>query len=218
MIYLLIVYKRKVRPICIFAGIVLFFIASYCFGLFGNMRSSFSKEYVLTDLYASSRFNDLNLSHNFYITYLYISSPLANLQKNLNEIEQMPTRDFKDFLFYSIFPLSISKRVEKPMNMSPPEYNLIIPSLTAGTYFMNSCFTFGWTGMVLMEIFLIIYIIGVLSIIPHNSPFYIITFTLITTMASLLIFDNFLIRMDVILILFIYPLIFHHLNLRVSKN
>lgn len=143
---------------------------------------------------------------------------MANLQKNLNEVDQIQIRDFKNFLFYSIFPISITKRIEKPLNLSPPEYNLITPSLTAGTYFMNGCFNLGWLGMVLLEIFFIIYILGVLSVIPHNSPFYLISFVLLTTTASLLIFDNFLIRMDVILILFIYPFIFHHLHLRISKD
>jgi len=217
-LYLLIINKRSIPPVFLIIGIVLFVIASYCFGLFGNLRSSFSKEYVLNELYASSRFNDLRISHNYYITYLYISSPLANLQENLNETDQSKNRDLKNYLLYSIFPISITKRVEKPLHISPPEYNLIIPSLTAGTYFMNGCFSYGWTGMVLLEIFFILYILGVLAIIPHNSPFFIISIVLLTTTASLLIFDNFLTRMDVILNLFIYPFIFHHLQLRMSKE
>jgi hypothetical protein len=144
------------------------------------------------------------------MTYLYISSPLANLQENLDKANGVVEKaDFKKFLFYSLIPESFTLRLEKKMDLSPPVCYLITPELIAGSFLMVAFYTLGWTGMIIMFLYLSLFILVCLVLIRKWRTFSSVTITLLSTAVSMLIFSNFLNRMDVILMLFVYPVLFH---------
>lgn len=208
--FLFLLYKRNLILLILIAAFFCIPFLSYFFGFYGNERSNLTKSFVLNDLGASDVFINSGISHNHYMTYLYVSSPLANLQKNINEsVGFFNKRDVKDFFFYSLTPVSLTIRLEKPLKLTSPVCNLITPELIVGSLFMVSFYTMGWPGMIIMLLFLFVFIVLCLSLIKKWSTFNLTTYSLLATTVSLLIFSNFLNRLDVILMLFVYPALFH---------
>ena len=215
---LLLLYRKKISLWLIIAVIITLPFFSYCFGLYGNFRSKLSDTFIMKDLGASNAFMNSGFSYNHYMTYLYVSSPLANLQQNVDHRKNgYSGKNFKEFLFYSIIPVSFTLRLEKPLNMFPPECFLISPNLIAGSFYMISFYTLGWIGMFIMAFYLIFFILFALFIVRKWKTFGLETYTLLSVTVSLLIFSNFLNRLDVILMIFVYPILFDYIYTRYSK-
>jgi hypothetical protein len=211
--------RQNIRLLYLFILILILPLISFSFGHYGASRSDLSKPYILNDLGASDRFISSGIDHNHYLTYLYLASPVANLQRNVDEGRGfLNDRNFKEFFFYCIVPYSITSRLEKSLGLSSPEPYLIHPHLIAGTFLMLSYVTIGWAGMITMLIFLLFILLVCLIIIRNLTLFRNTTLSLLATTVSLLIFSNFLNRLDVILMLFIYPVIFHLIYRRLEKS
>jgi hypothetical protein len=208
--FLFLLYKQRIKLGIILIGIICLPLLSYCFGLYGNTRSNLNQSYIMNDLGASDSFKRSGISHNHYMTYLYVSSPLANLQKNINESTGILNNDkLKDFFFYCIVPQSFTIRLEKTLKFVPPECFLITKDLIVGTFLMVSFYTLGWIGMFMMILFLLFFILLCQILIEKFNTFGTTTVCILATTISLMIFSNFLNRLDVILMLFIYPVLFH---------
>ena len=209
-VFVYILYRPKVRILYIFILILCMPFFTFTFGLYGSKRSNLTKSYVINELEASDNFKKTGFNYNNYLTYLYISSPLANLQKNINESNGIfNKKEYLDFFLYNLVPQSITIRLEKLLDLSSPECYLIHPHLIVGTFLMISFYTLGWVGMISMLVFLLFFIILSLTIIRKWNIFGISTFCLLSTTVCLLIFSNFLNRLDVILMLLVYPVLFH---------
>ena len=218
-LFLFIFIKQKIPAYLIIFGLVLLVLSSLLFGFFGNKRSNFDKDYILNEFGANSKFNELNISYHHFLTYLYISSPLANLQKNIDiRNDSISHNDIKSFAFYSIIPSSLTTRIEEYLKISPPECNLISPNLLVGSYYMIGYYLLGWFGMIILTLFLLVCLSVSILLVPGSSPFFPISLCLASTAAVLMIFDNFLIRSDVILMLFIYPLVSHLVFIRMKNH
>jgi hypothetical protein len=212
-IFLIILHVKRINWYMIITGLILIPVISFAFGFFGNQRSSLTREMAISNLGMSQGFQNTGLSHNHYLTYLYISSPLANLQENISDTDRFKGEgDLKDFLFYCIIPPSITMRLEEKLQLTPPENKLIAPELITGTCFMTSYRTLGWMGMMIQILFILLYSALILVILNRWNTFYYVTLSLMTTSMGLLIFDNILIRLDIIIMLFIYPVFFHFVN------
>jgi hypothetical protein len=215
---LFLLYKRKISLWLIIAFFLTLPLLSYCFGLYGNFRSKLSDSFIMNELGSSSAFKNSGLGHNHYMTFLYIASPLANLQQNIDKRDEaFRGKNFKEFLFYSVIPASFTLRLEKPLNLFPPECFLISPNLIAGSFYMVGFYTLGWSGMIIMALFLIGFILLALLILRKWKTFGLEAYSLLTVAVALLIFSNFLNRLDVILMLFVYPVLFHFIYTRNIK-
>jgi hypothetical protein len=215
--FLWLFYKQKIRIIILLALLITLPVLSYSFGLYGNTRSNLSEAYILEDLGASDAFKSLGISHNHYVTYLYISSPMANLQRNIDEGKGLLNKsDFKSFFFFSLLPESITLRLGNIFKLIRSEPSLIMSDLIVGTFFMVSFCTLGWLGMSGMILFLLIFIFGCIFLIQKFNTFRITTLCILCTTATLLIFSNFLNRLDVIMMIFVYPILFHYIINRIS--
>jgi hypothetical protein len=218
-LFFLIFYKKKISLSLLISGIVLIPLISFAFGFLGNTRGNISRSRILNTFGVSQRYKNSGLGHNNYMTYLYISSPLANLLENINPQDKFMNKgDLKSFLFYCIVPPSLTLRIEKNMNLSPPVRRTIIPELIVGTCYMVSYCTMGFPGMICMCIFILIYSVFCLTLVSRWNTFFIATLSILSTAISLLIFDNILIRLDVIFMLFAYPLLFHFINSYLNKR
>lgn len=223
-LFLLVLYKKRISLLFIAVALISLPILSYGFGAYGNFRSRLSKSFVMNKLGTSDNFKNSNISHNHYMTYLYISSPLANLQENIDKANRAVEKfDFKEFLFYSLVPESFTLRLEKRLELSPPLCYLITPELIAGSFLMVAFYTLGWTGMIIMFLYLSLFILACLVLIRKWKTFSSVTISLLSAAVSMLIFSNFLNRLDVILMLFVYPVLFHfiyslNINIPVLKK
>ncbi|MGD0340079.1 MAG: hypothetical protein ABSA76_00005, partial [Bacteroidales bacterium] len=211
-------YKKKLSLYILALLVISLPLLSYVFGFMGNYRSNITHEEYNTKLGVSEKFDRTGLSQNHYMTYLYISSPLANLQKNVeSEKGFVYKQDYIKFFFYCIAPASLTMRMEKRMNIYPPEPSLITPWLIVGTCFMLSYLTMGWMGMIIMAFYIFTFIVVTLLCIRKWNSFSLIGLSLLSTAASLLIFDNILNRLDIVMMVFLYPLGFHFINKATMK-
>jgi hypothetical protein len=208
--FLLTMHKKKISLLTIVLCLMCIPLLSYSFGLYGNTRSKLTTSFVIKDLGASDAFKSKGISHNHYMTYLYISSPLANLQENIDKRNKnLNKNNFRDFLFYCVVPESFTLRLEKLLHLLRPSCYLIVPELIVGTFYMVSFYTMGWSGMIIMFLFLFSVILLCLFVIRKWAAFGLETYSLLCATVCLLIFSNFLNRLDVILMLFVYPVLFH---------
>jgi hypothetical protein len=209
--FVFLLVKQKISLLILISGIVSLPILSYCFGLYGNSRSNLTRSFILDDLGASDCFKASGISQNQYMTYLYISSPMANLQENIDKSKNtgLEKSDFRKFVFYCIVPESFTSRLEGPLRLTPPSCYLISPNLIVGTFFIVSFVTLGWGGMCLMFIYLSFVIILCIQVLKKWNTCGIETFSILCTTTGFLVFSNFLNRMDVLIMLFVYPVLFH---------
>ena len=213
--FLFLMYRKRISLLVLIAGIICLPLFSFLFGIYGNARSNLTKTFVLNDLGASDVFKNSGISYNHYATYLYVSSPLANLQENIDRRDvKLNDGDLKRFLFYCIIPESFTLRLEKPLKLLQPSCFLITPNLIAGSFYMVGFYILGWSGMILLFIFLFLFILLCFLILRKWSACRLETISLLSTAVSLLIFSNFLNRLDVILLLFVYPVLFHWIYTR----
>ncbi|MBK7627813.1 MAG: hypothetical protein IPJ16_11605 [Bacteroidales bacterium] len=209
-LFMLIYHYRRISLISILFLLALIPFLSYSFGVYGNYRSNLSKSFVIDDLGASESFKKSGMSHNQYISYLYVSSPLANLQTNINESKGFfNNRNLHSFIFYCVIPQSITLRAQKKLNLTAPSPSLISSELLVGTFLMVGFITMGWGGMILMLLLALIAICLCLYVTKRWNVFQVTTLCILESTVCLLIFSNFLNRLDVILMVFIYPVFFH---------
>jgi hypothetical protein len=74
---------------------------------------------------------------------------------------------------------------------------------------MVAYYTMGWGGMIFMILLLLLFIQICVSLIRKWNTFSAVTISLLSTTVLLLAFSNFLNHLDVIIMLFIYPVLFH---------
>lgn len=217
-IFISILLKKEYRTRIIIIGIILFVLGSFLFGYYGRKRNQFQKEAILSDFEASKKYRDTFLGADIYMTYLYISSPLANLQLNINKNDVfLNQNEIKGYIFYTFIPINITSRIEEITSIESPNIVLIHNNLMVGTYYLKAFYFFGWPGMIILNIFLIAYISILLLINRKNFGYNITSYAFLSTTATLLIFDNLLIKPDIIFILFIYPVVFSNLEYYIKK-
>jgi oligosaccharide repeat unit polymerase len=196
----------------------------YLFGVAGNFRSigdlnaqnpKFDKTYnsnvILAIGGASDSFKNSIVPDEFFWSYLYITSPLSNLQYNINK--NKPTFNATGVKYILIDELlfdSISKRIDDLMGRTRLQADLIIEQLTVCTALVGSYDYAGWGGMILfmsvLWIFPFLYLIVV-----KNNPLGIIGISTLCTVFFFSIFDN-TFSLTGLTFQLLYPVIFNGLS------
>jgi hypothetical protein len=107
-------------------------------------------------------------------------------------------------------------RMENKFKISPPECDLIMPHLIVGSVFMTSFYTMGWGGMIIMLGYILGIILLSLYLTDKWKTFRTTNICILSVTVSLLTFGNLLTRLDVLLLILIYPLFFHFVYSRGS--
>lgn len=200
------VTKKKVIIVALISVVFMYF-----FGVFGNLRSgpepreATNSNYIMDVGGATSQFRESIIPKEFFWTYIYLSSPLANFQLNVNNYNnfQYNSNNFMLFLKEDILPDSISKRLGKT---DRNRVYLITPQLNVGTMFMNSYVDFGMIGSVLVFINFIVFYLIYIKLLKRNTVYYQIGIAMLCTLSVLSVFNNMLVFIGMSLQL-IYPLI-----------
>lgn len=186
-------------------------VVLYLFGQLGNMRNELSadnKEYILSLGGATDEFIDGNVPFEYYWGYLYIASPLGNLDNLVNtqdpnfEITKLP------MIMFEFTPDFISNRLREIFNDGEVEdisNYLVVESLNAPTVYFRSYFLLGWTGIWLMFFFSMFSTIFYLFILPTSGQYYLTGFAILAAIIILNTFSNMWITTGTVLI---WPLIF----------
>lgn len=170
---------------------ILTIVGLYLFGVIGNLRSG--GEYIYTQSQATDEFMESSIPKEFYWTYLYAASPLANFQNTVNKsvIDKM---DFGGFIFYENLPRIISKNLGGPLNITQKDLIRITPWLTVGTTYAKSFSYLGWYGPYLLFLSnLLIYLLVIVFLVSRKSSYHVTTISILSVIVLLNIFSNMLI-------------------------
>ena len=183
---------------------ILFFslLAIYLFGYAGDMRqdTSTAKNIILEIGEATPEFKESSIPAEFFWGYLYIASPLSNIQYTINQKKniQVTEDSFIKFGLFELTPEIISKRVSEQMNIHSHDLTLITSSLNASSVYDGPYNYLGWWGMIFMFFFMYIFIFLSMLFIPKNSPFYVCGIVIIDIIIILNVFNNMFIFMGIV--------------------
>ncbi|WP_299318405.1 hypothetical protein [uncultured Maribacter sp.] len=178
-------FKNQIKLLFLGAG------ALYLFGVLGNLRSG--GDYIYDQSMANEDFMESSIPKEFYWTYLYVASPLANFQNTVDKTGKVD-KDFVGFIFYENLPQIISKNLGGPFNIVQRDLKRLIPWLTVGTTYAKSISYLGWLGPYLLFIFnLLIYLAILLFLVPKSSSYHITTLSILSVIILLNIFANMLV-------------------------
>jgi len=190
------------KIVSILSGLLL---VLYLFGVAGNYRTlneirsrypdfdvTYNNDLILKIGDASDSFRTNVIPGEFFWTYLYITSPLSNLQYNITL--HSPPVTVKSIFYLIIdeaFFDTVSKRLDGFLNRQRIFPDLIVSELTVSTTLANSYDYAGWIGM---GVFLLIFwtVPLIYAFMVRNNPLGIIGKSTLCTIYFLSIFDNML--------------------------
>ena len=183
----------RVWIIITIAGIALLF----GFGVLGTLRSShkmraeYSRDVVFELIPTTERFRESVLPKEFLWTYIYVASPVANLQLNLNQ-EAYSDGDFAFFKFLNNELLidAISKRINLLSGSERIEIQQVAPHLNASTVYSRSYRYLSWTGLVLMFAAILSFAPIYFRMLNPLGPYFGTSLAILCTFYLFLIFDN----------------------------
>ena len=186
--------KRFIFKILPFVLIVLI-----VFGSLGNLRSGSqlddsdnADELIFLVAEANSKFYSSGVPKILFWSYVYISSPLANLQRNIDMSNNsyLNSKNITSFFINELLPDFISKRIGESFGILPTSPYLISPNLTVGTVYAGSAYYLSWVGLIIMSVFIMVLPKLYLNLLIRNNGLYIEGIAILCSIYSLLIFDN----------------------------
>lgn len=130
-------------------GVLSLFIL-YMFGYLGNMRSTLGDPEVIPRMSgATDKFMDSRIPKEYYWSYLYIASPVANLQNNIN-LETNVVPNYAGFLVFEMIPDFAAKRLADLFSVAPREFQQILPWLNVGTIYALPFSYLSWAGVLII--------------------------------------------------------------------
>ncbi|WP_170972057.1 oligosaccharide repeat unit polymerase [Bacillus yapensis] len=197
----LIRYQDKITMKKVAGLLGLFLIALYLFGVVGNVRvnNSYQTDTSLFDnsLFlqlggASEEFRESFIPKEYFWPYIYLTSPMANLQETLNNFEHnedVTTYNTFSFVVTQIFPDFVSKRIAAMLSISVPNVLQIAPEFNVGTAFAESFVILGWVGISLFVLFLFVFaLFYILFLKSINSKYFVAGVAIIN---SIFVFNAF---------------------------
>jgi len=199
----------------------------FVFGMFGNYRSNknvesvtnkFSSDYILSVGGASEGFKGSFIPKPFFWAYLYISSPLANLQKNVSEYApELNADNLRKFVTVEIVPDFIAKRISSTYEKDIyKRVELIKPELVVGTMYMGSYYFLGWAGIILIYLYMTIFSYLYLKLLKKNKIYYVVGVASLCNIIALNTFSN-MMSFSGMLFQLVYPLILPYIGPFIGK-
>ncbi len=212
-LYLFSIRKNKLKVY--FRMLIVILIALLGFGYLGNIRSSnqYDKEGKINDIIltlgqAKPSFVNSSVPTAFFWSYIYISSPLANLQFNINSAK--PVYDEHHALGYLNYELmfdAVSKRTGDLFDIPLPQNYQVAPYLTVSTIYSKSYSQLGWFGMGFTFVALMALCLIYLLILRPANPFFATGIAILNTLVLFCLFDN-MISFTGLSFQLVYPLLF----------
>lgn len=201
--------RIKIKRIILIGSFSLFSI--YIFGYLGNLRSANGDSTFIPRMSGvTDEFLKGPIPNEFYWGYLYIASPVANLQHNINtEINVNP--DLKSFIVYEMIPDFITKKANIYMDVHQRSFHQLNSFLNVGTIYANSYSYLAWPGLFLMFFYLILLMNYYYIVLSKLGKYKV---TGIALMFNLIAFSNFsnTIQFSAFSIQLLFPIIFFIIN------
>jgi oligosaccharide repeat unit polymerase len=199
----LIKYQSKITLKKIAALAVIGVLVLYLFGVVGNMRvnntyqsdtSLFDNSLFMNIGGATKEFKQSIIPKEFFWAYIYLSSPLANLQETIDNFTFEKDVNFFDSFMFSItqtLPDFISKRIVPLYNMEMPDVYQITPELNVSTAFAQPFVLLGWVGITFYTLFAFVFaFFYILLLKKMNSEYLVIGVALMNSIFVFTTFSN----------------------------
>ncbi|MGL5705832.1 MAG: O-antigen polymerase [Tannerellaceae bacterium] len=178
--------------------LIILIVAFFCFGVLGDIRVGASDSRFFNQRngvsitrigQATDDFENSIIPHEFMWSYIYIISPIGNLQYNLQEFhtDNKSISDLYELIVMEMLPETISKRIS---SFEKRQEKLVIPVLNVSTVYARAFVILGWIGIVLMFVFVLFYILTILLFVSPDSEFFIVTVAIINVILVFNLFDN----------------------------
>jgi hypothetical protein len=170
----------------------------YLFGVLGSLRVSreakvpYDNTIFLAVGSATDGFKNAYLPNEFFWTYVYASSPIANLQQNTND-SSTTSVGWKNLLLWinnEILPDFVSKRINQQFSLSSVEDKRIEGPFNVSTIYSKSYSYLGWWGMIGMAFVIIVFPVLYKTILPMETPYGVVGLAILTTLYFFMAFDN----------------------------
>lgn len=183
--------SKNLKRNIITTSIIGFFVL-YLFGVMGNYRSQGHFDVIENVTQTTEKYETSILPSEFLWSYLYIASPLADLQYIIDKKEHKDMSNelygFKPFIGNNIIPRTISKR----MGFENPDLSryFVIPNMVVGSTYFVPYFELGWLGIYLMFAYIMFFLYFCISLIKRTSPVFPAMIGVLCTISLMGIFDN----------------------------
>jgi hypothetical protein len=183
-------YQNKIKIKEASIVVTIFLSIFYFFGILGNYRTTTENNDNLFEIgKPTEAFKQSVIPKEFFWSYIYMASPLANFQETVNNNPKLNNK-WAEFSVYELLPNFISKRVDKHIDLKNEKIDQISPSLTVGTLYSGGFKFLGWLGPILMYIYVIIIVSLYWFFIDKNNPFYITGLSLLGVFMIFNFFTN----------------------------
>lgn len=165
----------------------------FLFGTLGNLRTDTqeAKNLILEIGEATHEFRESLVPQEFFWAYLYIATPIGNLQYNINSANvEIADHDVARFIIFELLPEIISKRVATVFDYTPEDRFLVINALNAASVYAGPYVYLGWIGMIVTFCFTLFFIFLTLLLVPPRSPYFCMAVVLICCVILFNVFGN----------------------------
>lgn len=191
----------------------------YLFGVLGSLRvSREARKPYTTELFmqtgrANRQFVTSHVPREYFWAYVYISSPLANLQHTINtkDAPDASVSKLAEMINNELLMDFISKRINARFHLEPEKESTIPGPFNVSTVYARSFSYWGWAGMFLMACAVAAIPWLYRRMLPATSPFFLSGFSILCTMFLFLAFDN-TIRFTGFSFQLLYPFLLHFLS------
>lgn len=172
-------------------GFLVFVLAAYGFGLIGQFRSAHGDEtYANEILGISPRFENSKLPSPYLWLYVYLTSPLANLQYTMIHNPDVKY-NITELIVFHMTNASISKRIMPDGGRSNQDVR-IANYLTVGTIYFGPFNRFGWYGIFFAYFYLILFIVVHLVLFSFAGKHFVPAISVLNTLVLLCVFSDML--------------------------
>jgi hypothetical protein len=215
-VFLYLIYKKHISGKQFAIGCIATLVVLFLFGVLGSLRvsreakSPYSNDFFLQTGEATKSFQESIIPDEFFWTYIYVSSPLANLQHNINTYP-IPETTFDrtcQLINNEIVMDFISKRINSFFQSQPIQDNRIPGPFNVSTIYSRAYSYLGWLGILIMMLTLVIVPWLYFKVLPSESPFFLTGTVILCTLYLFLAFDNTL-RFTGLSFQLVYPVLLH---------
>lgn len=220
-LFVFLIKNQKKITLRIILGItVIMLIGMYLFGVAGNVRvnnmyktntSLLDNNLFLQIGGATKEFRDSPIPKEFFWSYIYIASPLANLEKTIDDYklkEDVSASDSFTFTVTQLLPDFIGKRIVALYDITVPQVVQITPELNVATAFALPYVLLGWVGISVFTLFIFGFAFLYIFLLKRmNSEFFVVGVAILNTIFVFNTFSNMFSFTGLSFQLF-YPLLF----------
>ncbi|GHN00385.1 hypothetical protein WSM22_18740 [Cytophagales bacterium WSM2-2] len=202
-------------------GLPVLVLLFYFFGVIGTQRVSFESNTtynnnIFMDVgLATPQFRESAIPKEFFWSYFYISSPLANLQVNINtySVQPITIKRILEYINNELLFESISKRVNNLFGIERENEKTIKDPFNVSTVYSRGYSYLGWIGIIITAF--------VVLAIPYyynsliNNQYKMVGLAILCTTYLFLTYDN-TIRLMALGFQLVYPVIFPWLDRKIG--